>query len=103
MPRKAIPIDEKANYNETHEKENIKNEIANLSRLLSAVLNYLSDDEEEEIDIEYLFDNTEGLREWWEQYRERNRKMMEEEIKKSLSVLSLEELKNIREKINEKQ
>jgi hypothetical protein len=76
-----------------------KDEIENLNRLLGAVLNYLSDDEVEVIDIEYLLNNTEGLQEWWDQYRERNRKQIEEEIKKSLGELSIEELESLREKI----
>jgi hypothetical protein len=77
-------------------------EIENLNRLLGAVLNYLSDDEVEVIDIEYLLNNTEGLQEWWDQYRERNRKQIEEEIKKSLGDLSIEELESLREKIKGK-
>lgn len=40
--------------------------------MLAAVLNYLSDEEVEEIDLEYLLNNTEGLREWWEQDCEKN-------------------------------
>lgn len=77
-------------------------EIEKLNRLLAAVLNYLSDDEVEVIDIEYLLNNTEGLQEWWDQYKERNRKVIEEEIKKSLGGLSIEELESIREKIKGK-
>ena len=69
--------------------------------MLASVLNYLSDVEVEEIDIEYLLNNTEGLREWWEQYREKNRKQIEDEIKISLEKLPLEELESIREKIKE--
>jgi hypothetical protein len=76
-----------------------RDEIENLNRLLGAVLNYLSDDEVEVIDIEYLLNNTEGLQEWWDQYRERNRIQIEEEIKKSLGELSIEELESLREKI----
>lgn len=79
--------------------DNKRDEIENLNRLLGAVLNYLSDDEVEVIDIEYLLNNTEGLQEWWDQYRERNRKHIEEEIKKSLGDLSIEELESLREKI----
>ncbi|ARK29411.1 hypothetical protein BkAM31D_05850 [Halalkalibacter krulwichiae] len=78
-------------------------EIEKLNRLLASVLDYLSDDEVEEIDIEYLLTNTEGLREWWDQYRESNRKKIEEEIKKSLGELSLEELESIHDKIKEKE
>jgi hypothetical protein len=77
-------------------------EVQNLNRLLAAVLNYLSDDEVEVIDIEYLLQNTEGLQEWWDQYKEKNRKKIEEEIKKSLGNLSMEELESIREKIKGK-
>ena len=73
-------------------------EVDHLNRMLAAVLNYLLDEEVEEIDIEYLLNNTEGLREWWEQYREKNRKQIEDEIKISLEKLPLEELESIREK-----
>lgn len=55
-----------------------------LNRMLAAVMEYISDDEVEEIDIEYILDQTEGLRDWWNQYREKNRKRMEKEIKESL-------------------
>lgn len=82
--------------------EKNKNEISSLNRMLAAVLKYLSDDKVEEIDIEYLLNHTEGLREWWDQYRESNRKQIEKEIKQSLGELSLEELENIIEQINEK-
>ncbi|WP_057915410.1 hypothetical protein [Peribacillus muralis] len=77
-------------------------EIAQLNRLLGAVMKYLADDEQEEIDIEYLLENTEGLRDWWNEYRELDRKRVEEEIKNSLTVLSLEELEAIREQIRNK-
>jgi hypothetical protein len=76
-------------------------EVNHLNRMLASVLNYLSDVEVEEIDIEYLLNNTEGLREWWEQYREKNRKQIEDEIKILLEKLPLEELESIREKIKE--
>lgn len=92
MPKKS------ADENQNSEMLN-QDEVANLNRMLAAVLNYLSDEEVEVIDIEYLLENTEGLRVWWDQYRERNRKKIEEEIKKSLSDLTLEELENIREQI----
>jgi hypothetical protein len=69
--------------------------------MLAAVLNYLLDEEVEEIDLEYLLNNTESLREWWEQYCEKNRKQIEDEIKISLEKLPLEELESIREKIKE--
>lgn len=74
-----------------------------LNRMLASVLEYISDDEVEEIDIEYILDQTEGLRDWWNQYREKNRKRMEKEIKESLGELSLEELEKIREQIKAKQ
>ncbi|MFD9625450.1 hypothetical protein [Peribacillus muralis] len=77
-------------------------EIAQLNRLLGAVMKYLADDEQEEIDIEYLLENTEGLRDWWNEYRKLDRKRVEEEIKNSLTVLSLEELEAIREQIRTK-
>ena len=64
-------------------------EVNHLNRMLASVLNYLSDVEVEEIDIEYLLNNTEGLREWWEQYLEKNRKQIEDEIKISLEKLPL--------------
>jgi hypothetical protein len=107
LPRKPAAISEEQ-ANEMEETEPVVNnnndEIENLNRLLAAVLDYLSDDEVEVIDIEYLLENTEGLREWWNQYRERNRKKIEEEITQALGDLSIEELENLREKIkgNEK-
>jgi hypothetical protein len=104
MPRKASETNEESEEkiiplptNENKEKE------SDLTRMLAAVLNYLSDDDLEEIDIEYLLDETEGLREWWTQYQESNKKEIEEEIKKSLNKLSLQELKKIREQIIENQ
>ncbi|MFT9598546.1 hypothetical protein [Mesobacillus sp.] len=108
MPRKPA-VSTEVQENEMEEIEpvvnNKKDEIDDLNRLLAAVLDYLSDDEVEVIDIEYLLENTEGLREWWNQYRERNRKKIEEEITKALGDLSIEELENLREKItgNEKE
>ncbi|WP_338469490.1 hypothetical protein R4Z10_11715 [Niallia sp. XMNu-256] len=83
------------------EKNNKQDEVEHLNNMLAAVLDYLSDEEVEEIDIEYLLNNTEGLRDWWDQYRERNRKKIEEEIKNSLEKLPLEELESIRDKIKE--
>jgi hypothetical protein len=104
MPRKSVQ------NNEEPEKEldgpidrNSNSEVENLARMLGAVLTYLTDDELEEIDIEGLIDNTEGLRNWWNQYQEGNKKQLEEEIKKSLGELSLKELQKIQEKIKEKQ
>jgi hypothetical protein len=79
--------------------ERCKEEIEKLNRMLGAVLNYLADETIEEIDIDSLLNNTEGLKEWWDQYRERNRKQIEEEIKQSLSGLTLEELEKIRNQI----
>lgn len=104
MPRKAAPTNEETEETKdlVQNKENNEDEIANLNRLLAAVLNYLSDDEVEEIDIEDLLNNTVGLREWWDQYRESNRKQIEVEIKQSLSELSLKDLESIREQIKEK-
>lgn len=84
-------------------KESSKNQIAELNRMLAAVMNYISDDEVEEIDVTYLLQNTEGLKEWWDEFKESNRKDVEEEIKKSLNKLSLKELEQIREQIKEKQ
>jgi 5'-deoxynucleotidase YfbR-like HD superfamily hydrolase len=105
MPRKAAPSVNEDTDQETKDvlSEIEEDEIAKLNRMLAATLNYLSDDEVEEIDIEYLLDHTEGLREWWNRYRESNRKEIEEEIKKSLGELSLKELEMIREQIKEKQ
>jgi hypothetical protein len=106
MPRKAAIInevpDKEANLLLQNDQKK-EEEIDDLTRMLAAVLNYLSDEELEEMDIEYLLDDTEGLREWWDQFRESNRKEIEEEIKKSLGELSLKELEKIREKIKEKQ
>ncbi|WP_174727664.1 hypothetical protein [Mesobacillus harenae] len=104
MPKKPVPASrETDNVVELPKADKNQDEVSKLNRLLAAVLNYLSDDEVEEIDIEYLLTNTEGLREWWDQYRETNRKQIEEEIKKSLGELSLEELESIRVKIKEKE
>jgi hypothetical protein len=106
MPRKPSPINEEdeevTNIIDLSNKKN-ETEVDNLTRMLAAVLNYLTDDDLEEMDIEYLLDETKGLREWWNQYQEGNRKEIEEEIKKSLGELSLKDLKRIREQITEKQ
>ena len=110
MPRKAAPVVEETDKDEKVElqeepvanNEQTDEEIANLNRMLATVLNYLSDDEVEEIDIEYLLNNTEGLRDWWDRYRESNRQQIEEEIKQSLGELSLTELEKIREQIKER-
>ncbi|MCR8847476.1 hypothetical protein NQ095_03585 [Rossellomorea sp. SC111] len=77
-------------------------EIEKLEQMLAAVLHYLSDDEIEEIDIEYLLSNTDNLRDWWGSFREKNKKRLEDEIKESLNRLSLEELEKIREQIKNK-
>lgn len=83
-------------------KEQSFDDINELSRMLAAILTYLSDDDIEVIDIEYLLDHTDGLREWWEHYREQNRKQIEEEITQSLVELSLEELERLHQQIKEK-
>jgi len=106
MPRKAslnneVPDTEENVVSQTNQKK--EDDIDKLSRMLGAVMSYLSDDELEELDIEYLLDDTEGLRDWWDQYRESNKQQLEEEIKESLGELSLKELEEIREKIKEKQ
>jgi hypothetical protein len=55
MPRKASLInevpDKDANVQLQNDQKN-EDEIGNLTRMLATVLNYLSDDELEEIDIE---------------------------------------------------
>lgn len=105
MPRKADSdpeVTENAKNNVVPIKNQKEDEVGNLNRMLAAVLEYLSDDQVEEIDIEYLLNNTEGLREWWDQYRENNRKKIEEEIKQSLGELPLQELKFLREQIKKK-
>ncbi|KIY21469.1 hypothetical protein [Mesobacillus subterraneus] len=99
MPRKAA---ENHQVKETQDDKE-RNEIERLNDMLEAVLNYISDDEIEVIDIEYLLNNTDGLREWWDQYRERNRKNIEEEIVQSLGSLSIEALEELREKIRGKE
>ncbi|NHM30928.1 hypothetical protein [Neobacillus terrae] len=107
MPRKNAASEDisedkvKELFPETEKNNN--SEVENLNRMLGAVLNYISDEEVVEIDIEYILDKTEGLRKWWELYRENNRKHIEEEIKKSLGELSLKELEKIRKQIEEKQ
>ena len=105
MPRKSAQASEESvsekNVQLPNDQQN-KDEIGNLSRMLSAVLNYLSDEDVEEIDIEYILEETEGLRDWWNLYRESNRKLIEEEIRESLSELSLDELQRIREQIKDK-
>lgn len=105
MPKKAASEQEgmeKEKNNVVPIKEEKEDQIKSLNRMLGAVLEYLSDDQVEEIDIEYLLQNTEGLQEWWDKYREQNRKKIEEEVKKSLEGLSLDELEKIREQIKQK-
>lgn len=101
MPRKTSKSNEESDKEEIVQPldSQINDEVHNLTRMLAAVLDYLSDENNEEIDIEYIFDKTEGLRDWWRKYQENNRKKIEEEIKKSLSEISLEELQKIREQI----
>ncbi len=102
MPRKsAADIEEIEDEPvvEIHAEENNENELDNVNRMLAQVLKYLSDDEVEELDFEYLLNTTEGLKEWWDQYRKSNRKHIEDEIKLSLADLSLKELEIIREQI----
>lgn len=95
MPKKSEENNQKIEI-----VEQIEHDInEHLEEMLAAVLNYISDDEVEVIDIAYLLDNTKGLREWWDEYKEKNRKHIEEEIKNSLSDLSLEDLEKIREQI----
>lgn len=106
MPRKSTQTNEESENEKIVQlpnSEQSKDEIVNLTNMLAAVLDYLSDEEVEVIDLEYILDHTEGLRNWWNQYRESNRKLIEEEIRESLSELSLEELEKIRVQIKEKQ
>ncbi|WP_026695531.1 hypothetical protein [Peribacillus kribbensis] len=103
MPRKPAQTNEEntdkvvpLTANSTQEDVNSK-----LTRMLASVLEYLSDDEVEEIDIEYILDKTEGMREWWKNYQENNRQKIEEEIRNRLGELSLEDLHKIREQIKD--
>ncbi|WP_080846307.1 hypothetical protein [Cytobacillus gottheilii] len=105
MPRKAEKPDEteaETLQTKEHQHNSDQDDIEQLNRMLGEVLTYLSDDEVEEIDIEYLLKNTEGLREWWDGFRERNRKSIEKEIMKSLGSLPIKELESIREQIKAK-
>ncbi|WP_282154751.1 hypothetical protein [Cytobacillus gottheilii] len=105
MPRKAEKSDEtETDTLQPNEQQHNsdQDEIDHLNKMLGEVLTYLSDDEVEEIDIEYLLKNTEGLRDWWDGFRERNRKSIEKEIMKSLGTLPIKELENIREQIKAK-
>lgn len=103
MPRRSEKaMEEEKDLNVLTDTDVDEDDVSRLNRMLGAVMKYISDDEIVEIDIEYLLKNTEGLRNWWDEYREKDRKRVEEEIKKSLSSLSLEELEKIRVQINEK-
>ncbi|WP_042337983.1 hypothetical protein [Bacillus andreraoultii] len=111
MPRKPTPITELKNKNSTAKIEeetkqatadNETTAIDDLTRMLADVLTYLSDEEIEEIDIEYLLNHTVGLRAWWEDYCENNRKQIEKEIKQSLYQLSLKQLEHIQKMINDR-
>ncbi|KOR78816.1 hypothetical protein AM232_10315 [Bacillus sp. FJAT-21352] len=102
MTPRNVPAKDDLEVKDTPASPDKEREATKLNRLLGAVMRYLSDDEQEEIDIEYLLENTEGLRDWWSEYRELDRKRVEEEIKNSLTDLSLEELENIREQIRTK-
>lgn len=106
MPRKPASSEKETeleNEPEKKQKDNpestAEDQVEKLTRFLAAVLEYISDDDIEVIDIEYLLTNTEGLREWWEQYQEKNRKKLEKEIRNSLGELSLQELQSIHEQI----
>jgi hypothetical protein len=106
LPRKAAEnpdVQEAEGPEKETQQDKENNEIEKLNKMLAAVLNYISDDEVEVIDIEYLLNNTEGLRDWWDQYRERNRKEIESEISQALGGLSIEELEELREKIKGKE
>ncbi|MGE7185386.1 hypothetical protein ACQKKK_15695 [Peribacillus sp. NPDC006672] len=103
MTPRNVPAKDDSEVKDTFASRDKESEIVKLNRLLGAVMRYLSDDEQEEIDIEYLLENTEGLRDWWSEYRELDRKRVEEEIKNSLTDLSLEELETIREQIRTKE
>ncbi len=108
MPRRNDSVNDENIEKETkidhliNKKNGDEDEKVHLNQMLGEVMRYISDDQIVEIDIEYLLDHTEGLRKWWDEYREKDRKRVEDEIKKSLSDLSLEELEKIREQIKEK-
>lgn len=102
MPKKSVDVIEVDQIEESMPSNNPTNvEADKLSNMLASVLHYISDDEVEEIDIDYILNKTEGLRDWWNSYKEKNRKHLEEEIKNSLEGLSLEDLEKIREQIVE--
>lgn len=103
MANQKVPSDNKKEKKvSTLNIKEKESEVARLNRLLGEVMRYLSDDEQEEIDIEYLLENTDGLREWWDQYRELDRKRVEEQIKNSLAELPVEDLELILEQIRNK-
>jgi hypothetical protein len=98
----ASKTDQNQEEAEVKEKTDDKeSEIEKLNEMLAAVLNYISDDEIEEIDFEYLLNHTEGLLEWWDTYQERNRKVIVAEIKKSLGNLPLKKLELIHEQMKD--
>jgi len=103
MPKKGGSNSEKVEESllEDRKPDRHEDEVMKLNRMLGAVLEYISDEEVEVIDFEYLLSHTDGLKEWWNQYQEKNREKIEKEIKDSLHGLSLEELQRIREQINE--
>ncbi|MBA9027640.1 MULTISPECIES: hypothetical protein [Bacillaceae] len=107
MPQKPSKSTEELNTEKNvqipNNNQQDKDAIDNLTRMLASLLNYLSDEENEELDIDYIIDDTEGLREWWNQYKESNRKLIEEEIRESLGKLSIEALHKIHEQVKEKQ
>lgn len=110
MPRKFTQNSEEleaekmvlASNAQQNSNQQSKDEVDKLTRMLASVLEYLSDEDTDEIDIGYIFDNTEGLKEWWNQYKEKNRKVIEEEIKQSLGELSLEDLNKILKQLKDK-
>lgn len=100
--QKVTAINEKEKKGSTLDKKGDESEVARLNRLLGGVMRYLSDDNQEEIDIDYLLENTDGLSEWWDQYRELDRKRIEDQIKSSLGELPVEDLELILEQIRNK-
>ena len=57
------PTDKENVVHLTNNQQN-KDEVGNLSRMLVAVVDYLSDEEVEEIDVQYILENTEVPRDW---------------------------------------
>ena len=80
MPRKDEGISKEVVKEPTNTKKK-EGEVDKLNRMLAAVLEYISDDEVEEIDIEYILDQTEGLRAWWNQYREKTASLWKRKLK----------------------